>query len=176
MLLQNHPSSIYTPGTQTVVTSACVTTPPQPVIPSTSTSRKFKEEPPKLEPIPADNVEDDYVEGDNFFIGGRSVRYENVGYVAGPYLMPYVYKLVCSTRNTVSARMLTFLWWAIFPIGVDTDGDITIEERVFKGWKGLCELFTRKNVYTEFITKDDLKTYKKTLMVIRSFDKISSQM
>jgi len=34
---------------------------------------------------------------------------------------------------------------------------------VFKGSKGLWELLTRKNVNTEFITKDDLKTYKKIL-------------
>jgi len=46
---------------------------------------------------------------------------------------------------------------------VDTDGDITIKERVFKGSKGLWELLTRKKVNTEFITKDDLKTYKKIL-------------
>ena len=44
-------------------------------------------------------------------------------------------------------------------IVVDTDGDITIKERVFKGSKGLWELLTRKIVNTEFITKDNLKTY-----------------
>jgi len=49
------------------------------------------------------------------------------------------------------------------PIVVDTGGDITIKERVFKGSKGLWELLKRKKVNTEFITKDDLKTYKKIL-------------
>jgi len=44
------------------------------------------------------------------------------------------------------------------PIAVDTDGDITIKERVFKGSKGLWELLTLKKVNMEFITKDDLKT------------------
>jgi len=48
-------------------------------------------------------------------------------------------------------------------IVVDTDGDITIQERVFKGSKGLWELLTCKKVNMEFITKDDLKTYKKIL-------------
>ena len=47
------------------------------------------------------------------------------------------------------------------PIVVDTDGDITINERVFKGLKGLWELLTRKKVNTEFNTKENLKTYKK---------------
>jgi len=49
------------------------------------------------------------------------------------------------------------------PVLVDTSGDITINVRVFKGSKGLWELLTRKNVNTEVITKDDLKSYKKIL-------------
>ena len=50
------------------------------------------------------------------------------------------------------------------PIVVDTDGAITIKERVFKGSKRLWELLTRKKVNTEFITKDNLKMYLKILM------------
>jgi len=38
---------------------------------------------------------------------------------------------------------------------------MTIKDRVFKGSKGLWELLTRKDVNTEFITKDDLMSYKK---------------
>jgi len=49
------------------------------------------------------------------------------------------------------------------PVLVDTSGDLTIKDRVFKGSKGLGELLTRKNVNTELITKFDLKSYKKTL-------------
>jgi len=49
------------------------------------------------------------------------------------------------------------------PIVVDTRGDITIKDRVFKGTKDLWELLTRKKVNTEFITKDDLKSQKKIL-------------
>ena len=37
------------------------------------------------------------------------------------------------------------------PIVVDTVGDITIKDRVFKGSKGLWKLLTRKKVNTEFI-------------------------
>jgi len=47
------------------------------------------------------------------------------------------------------------------PIVVDTDGDITIKERLFKGSKGLCEQLKRKEVNTEFITYDDLKRIRK---------------
>jgi len=46
---------------------------------------------------------------------------------------------------------------------IDTSGDIMINDRVFKGSKGLWELLTRKNVNTEVITKDDMKSYKKIL-------------
>ena len=49
------------------------------------------------------------------------------------------------------------------PIMADTGGDTTIKERMFKGTNGLRELMTRKKVNTEFINKDDLKTYKKIL-------------
>ena len=48
-------------------------------------------------------------------------------------------------------------------IGVDTGGDIMIKERIFKESKGLCELLTSKKVNTDFIPKNDLKTYKKIL-------------
>jgi len=53
-------------------------------------------------------------------------------------------------------------------IVVDTNGAITIKERVFKGSKGLWELLTRKKVNMEFITKDDLKTYKKILTMTKA--------
>jgi len=46
-------------------------------------------------------------------------------------------------------------------IVVNTNGDITIKERVFKGSKRLWEQLTCKNVNTEFITKDVLKTERK---------------
>jgi len=54
------------------------------------------------------------------------------------------------------------------PVLVDTTGDITIKDRVFKGSNGLWVLLTRKNVSTEVITKDDLKSYKKVLTMSNS--------
>jgi len=54
------------------------------------------------------------------------------------------------------------------PIVVDTVGDITIKDRVFKQSRGMWELLTRKKVNTEFITKDDLKSYKKILTMTNS--------
>ena len=77
--------------------------------------------------------------------------------------MPYVYKgRFLDTQYGVHKDS------DIFMIGdsqvvVDIDGDINIKERVFKGPKGLWQLLTRKKLNTVFITKDDLKTYKKIL-------------
>jgi len=72
--------------------------------------------------------------------------------------MPYVYK-----RRFLDKQYGVHKEGDIFMIGdsrivVDTVGDITIKDRVFKGSKGLWELMTRKKVNTEFITKDDLKS------------------
>jgi len=49
------------------------------------------------------------------------------------------------------------------PIVVDSSGDITINDRVFKGSKGLWELLAHKELNTEINTKDDLKSYKNIL-------------
>jgi len=54
------------------------------------------------------------------------------------------------------------------PTVVDTVGHIMIKDRVVKGSNDLWELLTRKNVNTEFITIDDLKSYKKILTMTNS--------
>jgi hypothetical protein len=46
---------------------------------------------------------------------------------------------------------------------VDTDSDITIQGKEFRGTRGLWELLTRKTVDRRKITTDDLKKYKKIL-------------
>jgi len=48
---------------------------------------------------------------------------------------------------------------------VDTDSDITIKGQEFRGTKGLWELLTRKNVNRKHIKTDDLKKYKKILVL-----------
>ena len=77
--------------------------------------------------------------------------------------MPYVYKGrfldgQCGVRKDGNMFMI-----GESPVVVVTSGDITIKDRVFKGSKVLCELLNRKNVNTEIITKDVLKSYKKIL-------------
>ena len=74
--------------------------------------------------------------------------------------MPYVYnRRFLDTQYGVRKDGNMFMI-GDSPIVVDTGGEITIKDQMFKGSKGLWELLTRKNVNTEFITKHDLKTYK----------------
>jgi len=111
-----------------------------------------------------DDDNDDYDDDDNF-VEDEAWEYgrENVGSVASLYLMPYVYKnRFLDTQYGVRKDDDMFMI-GDSPIVVDTDGDITLKERVFKGSKGLWELLNRKKVNTELITKDNLKTYKKIL-------------
>jgi len=146
-------------GIQTSVTSASVTaTPPPPI-------KEYTYEPPKQERVEEeDDDEDDYNEDDNFVEDeARKYGRENVGPVPSPYLMPYVYKRrFLDTQYGVRKEGDMFMI-GDSPVLVDTSVDITIKDRVFKGSKGLWELLTRKNVNTEFITKDDRKSYKKIL-------------
>ena len=72
--------------------------------------------------------------------------------------MPYVYKWRFLYTHYGVRKDGDMYMIGDSPIAVDTDGDITIKERVFKGSKGLWELLTLKKVNMEFITKDDLKT------------------
>jgi len=46
------------------------------------------------------------------------------------------------------------------PVFIDADDNFTIKGTAFSGTEGLWELVTRKNVNTEVINKNDLKTLK----------------
>jgi len=82
--------------------------------------------------------------------------------------MPYVYnKRFLDTQYGVRKKGNMFII-CDSPVLVDTSCDLTIKDRVFRGSKGLWELLTRKNVNTEVVTKDDLKTYKKILTMNNS--------
>jgi len=105
---------------------------------------EFKYEPSKQEDD--DDEDEDYYDEDDNFVENEAHAYGrvNVGPVACPYLMPYVYE-----RRFLDAQYGVRKVGDKFMIGdslivVDTGGDITIKEGVFKGWKGLWELLTRK--------------------------------
>jgi len=146
---------------QTAVTSASVTaTPPPPPPPI----KEYTYEPPKKDRVEDEDEEDSYNDDDNF-VEDEALEYgrENVGPVASPYLMPYVYKRrFLDTQYGVRMEVNTFMI-GDSQVLVDTSGDLTIKDRLFRGTKGLWEQLTRKNVNTEAVTKDDLKSYKEIL-------------
>ena len=45
-------------------------------------------------------------------------------------------------------------------VTVETNGDLYIRDKHFKGTRGLWELLTRKRVDTKLVSEDDLKKYK----------------
>jgi len=150
-------------GTQTAVTSASVTATQPPPPPPPPPIKEYTYEPPKKERV-EDDDEDDYNDDDNF-VEDEAHEYgrENVGDVASPYLMTYVYKRrFLDTQYGVRKEGNTFMI-GYSPVLVDTSGDITIKDRLFRGTKGLCDLLKRKNLNSEAVTKDDLKSYKKIL-------------
>jgi hypothetical protein len=79
--------------------------------------------------------------------------------------MPYVYKRrFLDTQYGIRKDGDTFNI-GDSPMLVDQDGDITIKENECRGSEGLWELLTRKNVYKEHVTSDDLRKYKKILLL-----------
>jgi len=90
---------------------------------------------------------------------------ENVGTIASPYIVPYFYnKRFLDTQYGIRKVGDSFMI-GDSAIRVDTDSDITIKGQEFRGTKGLWEVLTRKNVNRKHITTDDLKLYKKRLVL-----------
>ena len=52
---------------------------------------------------------------------------------------------------------------------IDPDDNFTINGTVFRGTEGLWELLTRKNVNTQLFGKEDLKSYKKILILTNAY-------
>jgi len=116
------------------LTSASVTIFPQPLIPTTAI-KECKYEPPKQKRVEDDDDEDedDYDANDNFVEDeARPNGRENVGPLPSLYLIPYVYKRrFLHTQYGVRKDGDMFMI-GDSPIVVDTGGDITFKERMFK--------------------------------------------
>ena len=113
-------------GKQTDVTSSFVT--------DIRPSKEIIYEMPKREPVREDEDDDDdgYLEED-----AKRFGRENVGSVASPYLMPYVYKRrFLDTQYGIRKDVDTFRI-GDSPVVVDQDGAIAIKENEFRGSEGL---------------------------------------
>jgi len=86
---------------------------------------------------------------------------ENICPVASPYLMPYVYKrLFIHTKYGIRKDGEMFRI-DDSPIVVNTSGDLTIKDRVFKGSKGLWELLTPRRRTVNISPKTILSRIRK---------------
>jgi len=127
--------------------------------PISSTSREVVYETPKEGSIPGigddddDNDDDDSVKEE-----AQTYGRENVGTVAIPYLMPYVYRR-CFLYTQYGIRKEGGLFMiGDTPVVIDTNGNITIKGTVFRRTEVLWEQLMRKNVNTEIMNKDDQRT------------------
>jgi len=100
--------------------------------------KDFTYETPKEKRVEDDDDDDEYDDDDNF-VEDEAQEYsrENVGPVASPYLMPYLYKRSFLDTQYGVRKDSDMLMIGDSPIVVDTDGDITIKLRVFKKLNGL---------------------------------------
>jgi len=155
---KKQPPRHFEVGTQTEVEA----------VPSTSASTpEVLYETPKprftIGELSEDNDDDD--DDDEGDTRASSNKRENVGSIASPYILPYL-----SNRHPrhLDTRYGNRKDGDTFKMGdstvlVDTDSDITIKGKEFRGTTGLWELLTRKTLDRRKITTDDLKKYKKIL-------------
>ena len=81
------------------------------------------------------------------------------------YLTPYLYK-----RSFLDTQYGICKEGDAFMIGdsklsVDRDSDITIKGKHFGGTQGLWELLTRRKIRRDKLSTDDLRAYKKILLL-----------
>jgi hypothetical protein len=91
----------------------------------------------------------------------RTFSRKSFGAIASPYLSPYVHK-----RGVLDAEYGLRKEGSKFFIGnsdvtVDTNSDLYIKDKHFKGRLGFWELLIRKSVNKKLVNEDDLKEYKK---------------
>ena len=146
-------------GTQTAVTSASVSAP------QIRPSKVIIYETPKREPVREDNVHDDDYDDEFLEEDAKRLGRENLGPVAGLYLVPYLYK-----SRFHDTQYGTRKDGDTFKIGdskllVHQDGDITIKKNEFRGSEWLWDILTCKNVNKEHVISDDLGKYNKILLL-----------
>jgi hypothetical protein len=93
----------------------------------------------------------------------RAYARTSFGAIASPYISPFVHR-----RGIIDAEYGLRKEGDKFFIGnsdvtVDTNSDLYIKGKHFKGTRGLWELLTRKRINNKLVSGDDLKQYKSIL-------------
>ena len=159
-VLPPHPPVVHTVQKQTTHTQMEARVAAAAAIPSTSSAVEIYET-PKRRPDDDDDDEVDVADG-GFVEEAQRYGKKQFRAVASPYLTPYLYK-----RSFLDTQYGIWKDGDTFMIGdsqltVDSDSDITIKGKHFRGTHCLWELLTRRKVQRDVMT-DDLKAYKKIL-------------
>ena len=85
--------------------------------------------------------------------------------MANPYLMPYVYRWRFVDTYYCMRKDGDIVKIGDSAVLEDQDGDITVKETEFRGSEGLWELLKRNRVNKDYVTSDDLRQYKKILLI-----------
>ena len=119
-------------------------------------------ETPKSEPA-RDDDDDDY-EDEFLQADAKKFGRENLTSVTSPYIMPYFYKrrFLC-TQYGIRKDCDTYKIDDSVVVR-DTDGDI-INQKEFRCSEDLWEFLTRKNVNNHHVTSEDLRRYKKIILM-----------
>jgi hypothetical protein len=86
-----------------------------------------------------------------------------IGAVASPYLSPFVHKRGVLDIEYGLRKEGDKFFIAISDVTVDTNSDLYIKDKHYRGTPGLWELLTRESVNKKLESENDMKLYKSIL-------------
>jgi hypothetical protein len=88
---------------------------------------------------------------------------KSIGAVASPYLSSFVHKRGVLDTEYGLRKESNKLFIGNSDVKVDTNSDLYIKNKYFRGTRSLWELLTRKRINTKLVDVDDMKQYKSIL-------------
>jgi hypothetical protein len=132
-------------------------------IPSTSSTSEVFETPKKERHASSDDASDNADDYEAVDEDVRAFGRSNFGAIASPYLTPYLYNKRFLDKQYGIRRDGDSFMIGDSAVTVVSRSEITINDKTFRGTKGLWELLTRKKVDETLISKNDLNRYKNIL-------------
>jgi hypothetical protein len=118
-------------------------------------------------PAPAGaSDDDDHDDGQTGAISEGDVHAfarKSFGAIARPYLSPYVHKRGVFDTEYGLRKVGNKFFIGNSDVTVDTNSDLYIKEKHFRGTRGLRELLTRKRINNKLVDANDMKQYKSIL-------------
>jgi len=144
--------------------------------------------PPRSVPLPSTSSEGDVYETESSplstrFAGATALAYDedddgdtggvsedvhkfarkSFGEIASPYLLPYVHKSGVLDAECGLRKVGEKFFIGNSDVTVNTNSDLYIRDKHFRGTRGLWELLARKKVDNRLVSANDLKRYKSIL-------------